>query len=106
MWVKKKHKRTLPLDARLQEFRCGSSLLPGLRRDPQLPAPDQLHQPERFARPSAGHPRAARGCAAGLDLRRMIQLLVGISLALAPLAPKADRTAQFAHLHVNKEAAP
>jgi hypothetical protein len=49
-----------------------------------------------FARPSAGHPRAARGCAAGLDLRRLIQLLVGISLALAPLAPKADRTGSTA----------
>jgi len=86
------HKRALPVNARLQEFRCGSSLLPGLRRDPQLPAPDQHHQPERFARLSAGHPRPACRGAAGPDLRRLIQLLVSISLALAPLAPKADRT--------------
>ena len=60
----------------------------------RLPAPGQLPQPERFAHPSAGYPRAARGCAAGLDFRHLIQLLVGISLALAPLASKADRTFQ------------
>src|SRR5918995_412716 len=54
----------------------------------ELPAPDQLHQPERFARPSAGHPRAARGCAAGLDLRRLIQLLVSSVRLVRNLPPK------------------
>src|ERR671920_789399 len=34
-----------------------------------------------------------RGRAAGPDFRRLIQLVVGISLALSPLAPKADRIA-------------
>jgi transposase len=55
--------------------------------------PDQLHQPERFAGVSARDPRPACRRAARPDLRRLIQLLVGISLAFAPLASKADRTA-------------
>jgi DDE domain len=63
----------------------------------ELPAPDPLHQPERFARPSAGHPRPACRCAAGPDFRRLIQLLVSISLALSLLASKADRTARPLH---------
>ena len=72
---------------------CGGS--PGrLPRQypPQLPAPDLHHQPDHLARPSAGHPRAARRRAAGLDLCRLIQLLVSISLSAAQLALKADRT--------------
>jgi len=68
----------------------------------ELPAPGYLHQPERFARLSAGHPRSARGRATGPDLRRLIQLMVGISLALVPLAPKADRTIQL--VGVNQKA--
>src|SRR4051795_3074156 len=86
-------KGALPVDARVQELRCGSSLLPRLRRGSQLSATGYLHQPERLACSSPDHPRAARGCAAGPDLRRLIQLLVAISLSHAPLAPKADRTA-------------
>jgi hypothetical protein len=70
----------------------GPSLLPGLRRDPHLPAPDQLHQPEGLTRLPADHPRSARSCAAGPDFCRLIQLLVGVILALSPSAPKADRT--------------
>ena len=77
------------LDARLQEFRFGSSLLPSLRRGPQLPAPGQLHQPERLARPSAGHPRAARGRAAGPDFRRLIQLLVGSQSVACATCPES-----------------
>src|SRR4051812_27197119 len=69
-----------------------STLLPGLRRGPQLPARDLLYQSDRLARPSAGHPRPARGRAAGPDLRRLIQLLVVRCLSAAQLAPKADRT--------------
>ena len=56
----------------------------------QLPATGYLHQPERLARSSPYHPRAARGCAAGPDLRRMIQLIVVIHLSAAQLDPKAD----------------
>src|SRR4051812_22464884 len=73
-----------------------STLLPGLRRGPQLPARDLLHQSDRLARPSAGHPRPARGRAAGPDLRRLIQLLVVRCLSAAQLAPKADRTSAIA----------
>ena len=86
------NKGALPADARLQGVRRGPSVLPSLRRGPQLPAPDQHHQPERFARPSAGHPRPAPGCAAGPNLRRLIQPRVVRRLPAAQLAPKADRT--------------
>src|SRR3954471_10962847 len=58
----------------------------------RLPALGYLHQPDGFACPSAGHPCAARGRAAGPDLRRMIQLPVVSRLPLVQLAPKADRT--------------
>src|SRR4051794_14774473 len=85
-------KGALPVDARVQELRCGSSLLPRLRRGSQLSATGYLHQPERLACSSPDHPRAARGCAAGPDLRRLIQLMVGRHLSAAQLAPKADRT--------------
>src|SRR3954453_4291404 len=88
-------KGAIPVDARLQGVRFSRALLPGLRRGPQLSATGQLHQPERLARSSAGHPRAARGRTAGLDLRRLIQLLMVISLPDAQLAPKADRTSQW-----------
>jgi transposase-like protein len=64
----------------------------------ELPAPDQLHQPERFARPSAGHPRPACRCAAGPDLRRLIQPRVVRLLRTAQLATKADRTVKLAQL--------
>src|SRR3954468_13067970 len=58
----------------------------------ELPAPGYLHQPERFARLSAGHPRSARGRATGPDLRRLIQLMVVSHVPSVQLAPKADRT--------------
>ena len=44
---------------------------------------------------SPDHPRSARGCAAGPDLRRLIQLLVVRRLPNAQLALKADRTVRW-----------
>jgi hypothetical protein len=46
----------------------------------------------RTSRSSTDHPRPACRRAAGPDLHRLIQLLVSISLPLALLAPKGDRT--------------
>jgi hypothetical protein len=42
--------------------------------------------------PAPGYPRSARGCAAGPDLRRLIQLPVVSRLPIVQLALKPDRT--------------
>src|SRR5215217_2328332 len=76
----------------IRGFKNFDAAHPFCRAFDELPATDQLHQPERLARSSTGHPRAARGRAAGPDLRRLIQLMVGRRLSAAQLAPKVDRT--------------
>ena len=58
----------------------------------ELPAPDLLHQPERFAGSPPGYPCPACRRAARPDLCRLIQLIVVRCVLTALLALKPDRT--------------
>jgi hypothetical protein len=74
------------------ELRSSSSVLPGLRRGPQCPAPDPLHQPDGLARLPTGPSCPVCRRATGPDLRCVIQLMVVSRAPTVQLAPKADRT--------------
>src|SRR5919112_1651681 len=58
----------------------------------ELPAPDLLHQPERFAGSPPGYPCPACRRAARPDLCRLMQLIVVRCVLTALLALKPDRT--------------